>query len=82
MQNPDRIVLSGTFTTALAEFDWSLAPGGQPEVTAVRFRGPDGWEPSSEKMTKLLSDDPAFMEDLRLLIGPVKGPDPEPDPCP
>jgi len=82
MQNSDGTALTGTFTTALAEFDWSLAPGAKPEVTAVRFWGPDGWEPCSEKMKSLLSDDPVFIADLRLLIGPVTAPDPEPDPCP
>ena len=38
-------VRTGTFTTMLAEFDWSRAPGEDPQVTAVRLWGPDGWEP-------------------------------------
>ncbi|PTX52360.1 hypothetical protein IQ03_01150 [Gemmobacter caeni] len=75
---------TGTFTTALAEFDWSCAPGGDPEVTAVRIWGPDGWEPCSTRMTKELTGDANFMADLRLLIGPVPEAveEPEADPCP
>jgi hypothetical protein len=78
----DRI--TGTFTTVLAEFDWSCAPGEDPEILDVRLWGPDGWEPCPERMIPLLSRDPAFMADLRLLIGPVPKPeeDPEPDPSP
>jgi hypothetical protein len=77
-------VRTGTFTTMLAEFDWSRAPGEDPQVTAVRLWGPDGWEPCPPGLMPLLTQDERFMADLRLLIEPAEAPepDPEPDPCP
>jgi len=73
---------TGTFTTALAELDWACTPGAEPEVTAVRLLGLDGWEPCQEGMMPLLRENSAFMADLRLLVGPAPEPEPELDPCP
>jgi hypothetical protein len=69
-------IRTGTFNTALGDLDWSWAPGAEPQLTAIRLLGPNGWEPGSERMLSRLNASADFKASLRHLIRPVHGPDP------